>query len=120
MKLYQYGLDFYCMKCAPKGSMMIHPCDMRTDYPMNCVTCHVPLENALTPLGVAYAIEQLEAEVQCSNKNMVLRCYEGTYYQGKAHKEIVLDWAAFLIEYADLSLQQIKRVEQAMQELEAD
>ena len=88
------GCTLYCENCAPEGSEPYPDGGGESDRPQSCDTCHRFLENPLTSYGVQYVLDAARGELARGRAayNTVHACYNGTYYEGCRHVEIVRDW----------------------------
>jgi len=97
MLAYLNECEFLCLECA--GDVSDNECyDMdseESDCPQHCAQCHEPLGNPLTANGVAYVLDAIRDSLRAGRdeRNMVHDCYNGTYYEGGRHCQIVRDWA---------------------------
>lgn len=115
---YAYQATLYCDECAEKIMSDLKRPDYEppwdtddypqrcmdgeeTDSPSNCDSCHRPLDElSLTSDGVEYVLEHIRESIgqalergRAEYWDKVERCYDGTYYEGMRHVEIVRDWA---------------------------
>lgn len=105
MNAYLTDCDFYCEDCAPPGAESYPDGGGEADCPQHCAHCHEPLGNPLTAEGVRYVIEAITESLEADDedRNQVHPSYDGTYYEGSRHCEIVRDWAEQISSYGGLS-----------------
>ena len=95
---YYSDADLYCEHCAPNDAEPVQ--SNETDNPSHCGACHEPLTYTLTPDGVNYVLEDIrESMANQGGWDTVHDCYNGTWYEGSRHVEIVRDWATELGNY---------------------
>lgn len=95
------GCELYCEMCAPDGAEAYPDGGGEADYPQSCGGCQAPLDNPLTEYGVRYVLDAARKELKRGREeyNKVLPCYNGTYYEGSRHVEIIRDWVKPLTWY---------------------
>jgi len=118
---YHYECDEYCDDCLP-----VDPNHENVDYdygeqdcPANCCVCHRPLGYSLTTDGVEYVLEAIQESLDrpAEERNKIHKCYDGTWYEGSRHVEIVRDWAKDLKWYF-LTDEQEELVDKFLEETE--
>jgi hypothetical protein len=101
---YHYNCDEYCEDCLPvsENNPEVDYDAGEQDSPGNCCQCHKPLEYTLTSEGVRYVLEYITESLYSppEKRNLVHDCYNGTWYEGSRHVEIVRDWAKDLLNYS--------------------
>jgi len=91
-RAWYFNADVYCEAHAPNKAQSGFGDE--TDTPQHCSVCHCPLDVALTSDGVKYVIEEVRAEIQKGKKEYlaIFKVYNGTYFEGFPHYEIVKGW----------------------------
>lgn len=107
----------YCEDCAPDAAESYPDGGGESDSPQHCDNCLVPLDNPLTQYGIEYVLVALENETKNPDREKAHENYNGTYYHGSPHKQIVLDWASQL-SYYFLTKEEEERLSNALEALE--
>ena len=97
--------EFYCEVCCDDNYEEEFITKDETDTPVNCTSCHGPLDFPLTPEGVQYVIETARGALELGPTEYlkVYSCYTGTFYENCPHVDIVLDWIKDIQNYTGLS-----------------
>lgn len=99
--------DLYCEGCYRREFKVRDGCarfgeadsplfvDAECDTPQHCSKCHRPMEHSLTSDGVRYVLDAMREELRKGRAeySKALDCYQGTYYEGSRHVDIIMDWA---------------------------
>lgn len=96
--------DHYCEKClpVPVDDERVFDASGEQDTPAHCCNCLVPLDYSLTSEGVDYVLEKLLEAIREGLDWKVYDCYQGTYYAGSPHCDIIADWAEEIRWYGGL------------------
>lgn len=91
------GFEYHCEFCARDWEEKIDS-ENFVDSPLNCAHCHCPLDYSLTPDGIEYVLDAMRESLRVgkTERDKIHDCYNGTYYEGSRHCEIVRDWAEHL------------------------
>lgn len=118
MGYYTYDCEVFCEDCAPEDAE--YDCSGESDCPENCSICHQPLDYSLTSEGIQYVLQAIKESLNTpeEERNKVHECYDGTYYEGSRHVEIVRDWAKDLKWYGGLTNEEEELIEKFLEETE--
>lgn len=101
--MFLFNGSYYCEDHAPIDSQDCS--DSEVDCPQHCAECDYPLDYSLTSDGVQYVLEAIRESLKVGRKarNTIHDVYQGGWYAGSRHCEIVREWAEKLKWYGGLS-----------------